>query len=267
MNFQIKHRYTGAVLFELKCGSFLLCVEAAVRSRAYLAGANLARANLAGANLAGAYIARADLAGANLAGANLAGAYIADANLAGAYIADANLAGAYIARADLAGANLAGANLAGANLAGAYIAGANLAGAYIARADLAGANLAGADLAGAYIADANLAGAKGADLAIARTRILPAGDLIGWKKAGDAIVKLRIPADARRSHAFGRKCRAEFADVLEIIGSNAVTDANGLLTEYRAGERVRPDKWDDNWQEECSNGIHFFITREEAEAY
>lgn len=26
-------------------------------------------------------------------------------------------------------------------------------------------------------------------------------------------------------------------------------------------------KWSDDWQEECAGGIHFFITREEAEAY
>ena len=38
-------------------------------------------------------------------------------------------------------------------------------------------------------------------------------------------------------------------------------------TEYKAGEIVRPDKWDDNRWEECSSGIHFFITRLEAERY
>jgi len=161
-------------------------------------------------------------------------------------------------------ANLAGANLAGAYLAGAYLAGANLAGAYLAGADLAGAYLAGANLAGA-----NLAGAKGSELAIAKTRILPEGDLIGWKKcSGGIIVKLRIPADAKRSHAWGRKCRAEFADVLEVIGAEvATTGAHGPHTEYRAGQRVMPDSFDDNWMEECSHGIHFFITQLEAENY
>ena len=37
--------------------------------------------------------------------------------------------------------------------------------------------------------------------------------------------------------------------------------------EYRVGETVRPDKWDENRFNECSNGIHFFITRIEAENY
>ena len=104
MKIEIKHRFSGAVLFEGDHDSLKACVEAAVKARANLAGANLAGADLAGANLAGAYLADAYLAGADLAGANLTGAYLADAYLAGAYLAGANLTGA-----DLAGANLAGA--------------------------------------------------------------------------------------------------------------------------------------------------------------
>ena len=36
---------------------------------------------------------------------------------------------------------------------------------------------------------------------------------------------------------------------------------------YVPGEIVIPDSFDDNRWEECSNGIHFFITRQEAEEY
>ena len=120
-----------------------------------------------------------------------------------------------------------------------------------------------ANLAGAY-----LAGAKNADFAIAQTRILPEGDLIGWKKCmQDVIVKLRIPEAAKRSHAFGRKCRAEYADVVEVIGADVGISKHDGSTEYRVGQRVIPDRFDENWAEECSSGIHFFITRLEAEAY
>jgi hypothetical protein len=146
MAIEIKHRFTGTVLFKSETAKSTR--EAVIE--AVSAGANLARADLAGANLAGA-----NLAGADLADANLAGADLADANLAGA-----NLAGANLARADLAGADLAGADLAGANLARADLAGADLAGADLADANLAGANLAGADLAGADLAGADLAGAR-----------------------------------------------------------------------------------------------------------
>ena len=49
---EIKHRYTGAVLYAGEHETIRDAVEAAVKAGAYLAGANLARANLAGANLA-----------------------------------------------------------------------------------------------------------------------------------------------------------------------------------------------------------------------
>ena len=141
--------------------------------------------------------------------------------------------------------------------------GANLTGA-----DLAGANLAGACLAGAYLAGACLAGAENADVAIAQTRILPDGDLIGWKKCrNDVIVKLHIPAAAKRSHAFGRKCRAEFADVLEVIGAEVGISSHDSRTEYRVGARITPDSFDEDWTNECSHGVHFMITRVEAENY
>ena len=36
---------------------------------------------------------------------------------------------------------------------------------------------------------------------------------------------------------------------------------------YKKGEIVRPDKFDENPLIECSNGIHFFLTKKEAENY
>ena len=148
---------------------------------------------------------------------------------------------------------------------------ANLSGA-----NLSGADLSGADLSGANLSGADLSGANDADYAIAQTRILPEGDLIGYKKAWDiktgnkVVVKLKIPFDARRSSAFGRKCRAEYAEVLEIIGENSTkarSDYNIRFT-YEVGQIVKPEMpFDENWQEECASGIHFFITKLEAENY
>ena len=66
------------------------------------------------------------------------------------------------------------------------------------------------------------------------------------------MVKLLIPADAKRSNAAGRKCRAEFAKVLDVIGADIGLNGNGARTEYRKGEIVRPDSWDDDWKNECS---------------
>lgn len=62
----IKHRYSGAVLFEDELGSLRLVVEAAV----------IAKANLRGADLSGAYLRGAYLRGADLSGADLSGAKI-----------------------------------------------------------------------------------------------------------------------------------------------------------------------------------------------
>jgi hypothetical protein len=170
----------------------------------------------------------------------------------------ANLSGA-----DLSGANLYGADLYGADLSGANLSGANLYGANLSGADLSGANLSGADLSGA-----NLKDAKSAEIAIAKTRILPDGDLIGWKKCKDGIiVKLKIPEAAKRSHAFGRKCRAEYADVIEVIGAEIAISTHDCKTEYRAGARITPDSFNEDWTQECASGIHFFITRLEAENY
>ncbi len=232
---KIKHRFIDAVLFECE----------------------------APADLDSGLHLRYALEKATQSGADLSGAYLRDANLSGVNLSDANLSGA-----NLSGANLRYANLRYANLRYAYLSGANLSGANLRYANLRYANLRYAYLSGVNLSDANLSGAAGADLAIATTRILPDGELIGWKRCRHGvIVKLRIPADARRSHAFGRKCRAEFADVLEVIGAEVGISSHDSKTEYRVGQRVTPDSFDDNWMDECSHGVHFFITRLEAEEY
>ena len=120
---------------------------------------------------------------------------------------------------------------------------------------------------GANLCGADLCGAKNADYAIAQTRILPEGDLIGYKKlANGKVAKLKIPADAKRSHAFGRKCRAEYVDVLEGSGKSQYNIDQKAL-DYLPGLRVTCDQWCDDYTQECAGGIHFFITRLEAERY
>ena len=135
------------------------------------------------------------------------------------------------------------------------------------RADLSGANLYGADLRGANLYGANLNQKTEIRLCITCP---DTGSFIAWKSAGGYIVKLEIPEDAKRSSATSRKCRCDKARVLEIQnrdGSKAdvieVESNRGGI--YRIGEMVYPDEWDDNRWNECSNGIHFFVTRMEAE--
>ena len=130
------------------------------------------------------------------------------------------------------------------------------------------ANLYMADLSRADLSGANLSGAVGAELAIAMSCHLPEGDIIGWKKCQDGVlVKLLIPSDAKRSHGASRKCRAGFVRVLEVIGAEVGISLYDGVTEYRVGETVRPDGWDDDRWNICGKGIHFYITRAEAEAH
>ncbi len=223
----------------------------------------------AGADLYGANLRGADLYGANLRGANLRGANLRGADLYGANLRGADLYGANLRGANLRGANLRGADLYGANLRGANLYGANLYGADLYGANLRGANLRGANLRGANLYGADLKDAKHADLVIAQTRILPdEGDIIGWKSCQRGVlVKLRVPENAKRSHAFGRKCRAEFVDVIEVFGAEFGISSYDNATQYRAGCRVHCDHFNTDWTEECTGGIHFFITRVEAENY
>ena len=213
-----------------------------------------------GANLHGANLRSADLSGANLSGADLR-----SANLRGATLYGADLSGANLYDADLHGANLHGADLSGANLSGANLYGANLRGA-----NLRGATLYGADLSGANLYDAKLSGARNATLAIARIQIIPTeGSFIGWKKCRDGvIVKLAIGRTARRSHASGRKCRAERVKVMDVIGGDVGVSLYDPEVTYRKGEVVETrNGWNEDRWTECGAGIQFYITREEAEAH
>ena len=184
-------------------------------------------------------------------------------------------------RANLRGANLRGADLCGANLRDANLCGADLCDANLRGADLRDANLCDANLCGANLRDANLCGANlcGAKNVPFIPYACPDfGSFIGYKKCdskiGKVIVELEILSDARRCSATGRKCRCDKAKVLAIQNLDGTT---AIITEarsnynadfvYRVGEIVEvKDFCEDRWQE-CSEGIHFFINRQEAVNY
>src|SRR5208337_43927 len=101
-----------------------------------------------------------------------------------------------------------------------------------------------------------------------RSEPLESGPIWGWKKCKDGVlVKLVVGDTAKRSHATGRKCRAEHVKVLEVIGAEVGISSYDNKTEYRVGQVVRCDKWDENRWAECGGGIHFFLTRIEAERF
>ena len=239
------------------------------------------RADLSGADLSGAYLSRANLSGAYLSRANLS-----DANLRGADLHNADLRGADLSEADLRGTDLCNAVLRGADLRNANLRGADLSEADLRGTDLRGANLHNVDLCGADLhnADLRITNLCGVDLRGAKNvpyipMVCPEeGDFIGWKKAegnkDKVIVKLRIPSDAKRSSATTRKCRCSKAEVIAIYNLDGTVagettchsdyDKNFI---YEVGKTVEVTDFNENRWCECSQGIHFFMSRQEAIVY
>ena len=183
--------------------------------------------------------------------------------------------------ADLRGANLRNADLRNANLRNADLRNADLRGADLCDADLCNANLRDADLSGANLSDANLRDAKNIDKIAwnARTAFYPlqcpeTGSFIGHKKASGYIVELEICANAKRSSATSRKCRCSKAKVLSITNldgsESGLTEVRSNYSKkfvYCVGEIAEAPDFDENRWNECTAGIHFFITRGEAVEY
>ena len=262
-----------------------------------LRGAKLTNADLSGANLTGADLSKANLCDANLCCANLHGADLHDTNLtttnltkadlSDADLSDANMS-AYMFKTDLSGANLSRASLYKAylckvDLCSAVLYHADLRSADLSNTDLRGADLRGAKLSKARLSNADLAGANlsGAlglstvkcDIYTAGFRLTPpeTGEYVAWKSAGKNIIKLLIPATAKRSSATSRKCRASEAKVLGIYTMNgkptkiaAVYSDHDKSFAYKVGETVSvPDFNPDRWVE-CTSGIHHFMSMAEA---
>lgn len=267
MNIQIKNTL-GKVLFEydIENNSVKKTLEEAVRR-----DINLEHANLIGA----------DLEGANLSKARLSFAHLSKANLQHAILVHADLKGV-----DLWCANLKGANLSCANLYTAISNNCNFQGVKLGYTDFRFTTLRYSDFSNvnfynSYFNEADINNVKFTNEPPIPLACPSEGSFIGWKKIsnykenydGEYVVKLLIPEDAKRSSATSNKCRCNKAKVLEITnidnGSNVDIITNSLWTNcvYKVGEIVYPDSFDEDRWNECSNGIHFFIDKQEAINY
>ena len=197
----------------------------------------------------------------------------------------ADLRGADLRKADLRGADLRKADFRGADLREADFRGADFRWAVFIKANFRKADLRGADLRWTLFREADFrwADSRGADFSEVNLRnasiYFPiacpeTGSFIGYKKAGDYIVKLKILDDAKRSSATSRKCRCDKAEVVAIENvDDTVASVDSVASNrdrsfvYRIGEVVCVDDFDDNRWNECAPGIHFFITRDEAVRY
>ena len=243
------------------------------------------RANFRGVDLRGVNFREADLRGADFRNADFSGANFRVANLRGAFFKKVNFRGAVFIGADLRGADFrnadfSGANFRVANLRGAFFKKVNFRGADLRNADLRGAVFIGAFFKKVNFIRADLRGVdfRGVDFRNAFIYFPIAcpesGSFTGYKSAGGYIVKLKILEDAKRSSATTRKCRCDKAEVIAIENSDGtVASVDSVKSNYdssfvyRIGEVVCVDNFDNDRWNECTAGIHFFITRDEAVRY
>ena len=247
-----------------------------------LRGTNLNNADLRGTNLSNTDLRDADLRGTNLNNADLRYANLIGSNLSCADLNNADLRYVNLRYADLNCTNLSCADLNNANLRGTDLKGANLSYTDLNCSDLNCADLRDADLRYANLNNADLRDIKYNSLSVGLNPVCPEeGSYIGYKKAKTkkedkeekVIVKLLITEDALRSSATTRKCRCSKAKVLSITSldgiilySEAYSNWDNTFI-YRVGEIVEVKDFDTNRWDECSTGIHHFITRKEAVEY
>jgi hypothetical protein len=186
------------------------------------------------------------------------------------------LAGAGGSRADLRGSDLSSANLSGADLRQADLSSANLSSANLSYANLSDANLSGADLRRSDLRQADLGYANLSYANLSAFQVVPqAGQFRAYKKVTDAegrptVIELLVSRRAKRTSTLvGRKCRASRVKVLRALNSAkarffSLHDPNFV---YEMGKWVEVKDYDPDIRVECTHGIHFFLTKEEAEAY
>lgn len=188
---------------------------------------------------------------------------------------DVDLSRVDLSNSDLRYVDLSGAYLINANLSHADLSHADLSGVYLMDADLSHADLSGANLACADLRGANLSHVlTNEHTAFFHLQCPDKGSYIGYKKCkGNKIVELLITDDAKRSSATSRKCRANKAKVLSITNIDASKNYGHAASVYdykfiyKVGEIVEVDNFDEDRWNECSAGIHHFLTREEAVNY
>lgn len=263
--------------------------------RAYFDGLNLENLRLSAENLSrasfqGTVIRGCDFSGTCFDNANFDFAIIENTNLHSAhykevsfskataygtsfrfaYFADAQLSDSSFSRSDFFCAKIRKSDLSRTFFGCSLLNETDFSGSRLYRTNFNGANLAGASLETAEIDQCEYDEAT----SFFALQCPETGSFIGYKKAEDLIVKLLIPARAKRSSGTSRKCRCSEAKVLGIYNQkgkkssvNIVRSTYDSYFVYKVGEIVRVKNFDANRWNECSTGIHFFLTFEEAKQY
>jgi hypothetical protein len=92
------------------------------------------------------------------------------------------------------------------------------------------------------------------------------GGFHAFKKTTLGVCKIYIPADAKRINAIGsRKCRASKIKVISGDGCGGQSPTHTKKIIYEKGATYECEDFCDDARSECAPGIHFFITKQEAE--
>lgn len=243
-----------------------------------------------------------DLSGMDLSGENLTKAFFRGANLTNTNFSESRLRSADFTEAIMENAKFCRATMSwilvkDADAKGADFTETNLYRAIFDKTDLRGAILERANLCRTSITkvildedtsvvqelwqDVDLRNAKVDEVTLAKiipNHCLP-GKIIGYKKVkgvgngAPLIAELEIPADARRVNAASRQCRCDRAKVLSIThldGTPFEGEAVGWIypeLTYKVGELIVETEFSEDRRTSQARGIHFFLTREEAENY
>lgn len=234
------------------------------------------RANLKYINLSEVDLSYANLRGAILDNVNLSYSCLNHSNLASAEVRFSNFT-----HADLHCAQFHHASIYNCTFYAALLDGAQLFQTYLYRTVLVCASFDNANLACAVLDHTNIDQANFISCNLYRTNMFNAtGNLleyrrgkiltesiIGYKKCkNDVIVTLEIPKDAIVFSINGNKCRTNKAKVIDIDGADRAFSIFNKMT-YYVGDEFNIKDFNCEYNRECANGIHFFMTREEAEAY
>ena len=177
------------------------------------------------------------------------------------------------------GVNFNSARFDKCNFNDAHLFGANFNDACFFNCTFVNAHLNDADFRDAEFNECNLTDIYYNELTAGIALACPEkGEFTAFKKAelynGDnCIVELQVPADALRSSATTRKCRVSKAKVVAVYtmdGKSVKQNAYSKHTHsfaYKIGKTVEVKNFDKNRWNECSTGIHCFITMGEAELY
>jgi len=246
------------------------------------------------------YSSKADFSYCKIEGLDFHGMVLGKANFENADLHDCNFNNASLSMAEFNGSELYRcdfgiAMLHSAGFVGAKICDCNFFGANLGSVLFISANICYTNFENAMINDhTDFTGCRASDLKNMPyiPMICPEeGEFVAWKvvlastedfvdgvRHTPVLAKLLIPADAKRSSGFGRKCRASKAEVLGFY------DLDGHMLDrkfyygihsywnrgfnYEVGKIVEPEESfnEDRWSE-CASGIHFFLNRQEAIEY